>query len=125
MPRISFQVLIVLLVINGAVGIADASGLSEDLGTQFDTGVSEDLNAAIDHAKAGFSPDSGTGETLFNLFISAFVFVKGLITAVFSAPTLFMNLGFPSWFVIPMFAPMYAIAMLDLVYVAAGRGDLI
>jgi len=125
MPRISSQVLIVLILLNGAVGIADAAGLSQDLGTQFDTGVSESLDKAIDQAKTGFSPDSGAGETLFSLFVGAFFFVQGMFEAVFSAPTLFMNLGFPEWFVIPIFAPMYVIAALDFVYVAAGRGDLI
>jgi uncharacterized protein (DUF983 family) len=40
---------------------------------------------------------------------------------VFAAPVMFMNLGFPEWFVLPVFAPMYLISTLELIYAATGR----
>lgn len=121
MSRISTNILIILVLINGSIGIADASGLSEDAGVHLDTGVGDTLDKSIEHAKESFSPGSGGGETLYNLFWSAWNFFKTLIVATYSAPSLFINLGFPEWFVIPIFAPLYIIAVLDLIYAAAGR----
>jgi hypothetical protein len=121
MSRVSTNILVILILINSAVGIADASGLSEDVGVELDTGVSESLDNAISTAQDGFAPDSGAGETLFTLFVGAFFFAQAMFQTVFSAPTLFLNLGFPVWFVVPVTAPLYVIAMLDLVYIATGR----
>ena len=122
MSRISTNILIILVLINGSIGIMDASGLSEDTGVHLNTGVSDKLDQSIQTAKDGFNPGSGIGETLFGLFVSAFYFFEALIMSVFSAPSLFINLGFPEWFVVPLFAPLYIIATLDLVYAATGRG---
>jgi len=121
MSRVTTNILVILVLVNSAVGIADASGLTEDTGVELDTGVSESLDAAVDQARTGFSPDSGAGETLFTLFIGAYFFAQAMFQTVFSAPTLLMNLGFPAWFVVPITAPIYIIAMMDLVYIAAGR----
>jgi hypothetical protein len=47
-----------------------------------------------------------------------------MITAVGAAPTLFLNVGFPPYIVLPLFAPIYVISTLELVYVGTGR-DLV
>lgn len=121
MSRISTNILIILVLINGSVGIADASGLSEDTGVSLETGVGESLDKSVAHAKKGFAPGSGAGQTLYNLFWSAWNFFKTLIVGTYSAPSAFINLGFPAWFIVPLFAPLYIIAVLDLIYAAAGR----
>lgn len=121
MSRISTSILVILILLNGSVGIMEASGLTEDIGVELDTGVGDSMDKAINHATNGFNPGDGAGSTLFGLFVSAFYFLNTLFNAIFSAPAMFMNLGFPSWFVVPIFAPMYVIATLDLIYAATGR----
>lgn len=121
MSRISTNVLIFLILMNASVGIMDASGLSEDIGVDMNTGVSDALDKSVGKAQSGFDPGTGIGETLFGLFISAFYFVHAIFNTALAAPTLFINLGFPSWFVVPLFVPLYVIVALEALYVATGR----
>lgn len=133
MARVSTTILVVLVLMNGTAGIMDASGLSDDLGVELSTGVSDALDNAMHQASCsfddgtttsddcGFAPGTGVGSTLFGLFVSALYFAQAVFQAVFAAPSMFMNLGFPSWFVTPIFAPMYIVAALELLYTATGR----
>lgn len=121
MTRITSTVLIILLLLNGSASMMEASGLSDDLGVDISPGVERAMDDAISTAKDGFASNAGPLDTLFALFISGMKLFETLTQAVFAAPTMFMNMGFPSWFVFPVFAPMYIVSTLEIMYVATGR----
>lgn len=125
MTRVTTTLLIVLVLANGTVGIMSASGLSDDLGVSLSTGTQAAADDAVDRSKeeegGGFSTGQGGGETLFGLFVSGVGLIKDLVTGVFAFPTLLINLGFPSWIVVPLTTPLYIIAVLEILYVATGR----
>jgi len=122
--RVTTTILIALILMNGTVGIMEASGLSEDLGVQFAPGVGDSVENATDRAKDGFQAGEGGGETLFGLFLSGVSLISALIDTIFAAPTLLINLGFPEWLVYPLVAPLYVISALEIMFVATGRDML-
>jgi len=124
MTRITTTVFIFLLLMNGAVTMMQASGLNDDLGVSLAPGISESMDNAVSQLRSGFSPSAGVGETLFSLFIAALQSMNIIVNAVTATPELFLNVGFPSWIVFPLFVPMYAISTLELIYAATGR-DLV
>jgi len=124
MTRITTTVFVFLLLMNGAVTTMSASGMSEDLGVELAPGISDSMDNAIDQLRNGFSPSAGIGETLSTLFIAGLQIPGIIIDAITATPTMFLNLGFPDWIVVPLFVPMYAISTLELVFVATGR-DLV
>jgi len=101
-----------------------ASGMNEDLGVELAPGISDAMNQAVNELREGFSPSAGAGETLFSMFSAGLQVLRIMITAVGAAPVLFLNVGFPRWIVVPLFAPIYVISTLELVYVGTGR-DLV
>jgi len=94
------------------MGVDDTLGINTQIG-----GDSATSSIANEDVPSG----GGLGSTLFGLFVSGFYFVDALIQGVFAAPSMFVNLGFPGWFVYPIFTPMYIIAALELLFVATGR----
>lgn len=124
MTRITTTVLVMLILLNGSVSVFAASGLNEDLRVDLAPGVSEAIDGTVDNLRDGFSPSAGAGETLFTLFIAALGVMNIVLNGITAAPQMFINLGFPSWVVLPLFVPMYAISTLELVYAATGR-DLV
>lgn len=124
MTRITTTVFVMLLLMNGTVTVMSASGLNDDLGVELAPGISEAMDDAIDSLQQGFEPSAGIGDTLFSLFIAGLQIFEIVISAITAAPNMFMNLGFPSWIVMPLFIPMYAISTLEMVFVATGR-DLV
>jgi hypothetical protein len=121
MTRVSTTILIALLLMNGTVGIMEASGLSEDLGVNLAPGVSETMDEMVTNARDAINPSSGFGETLFSLFISGVKLLETFMVGVFAAPSMLINLGFPAWFVIPVTSPLYVIGSLEIMYAATGR----
>jgi hypothetical protein len=121
MTRITTTIMVFLIILNGVSTVMIGSGLADDLGMQLGTGADETVAETQQNASAGFSANQGGGSTLFGLFVSAMGTFNDLIGIVFSAPQMFLNLGFPSWIVLPFFGPMYAVATLELIYVATGR----
>lgn len=124
MTRITTSVLVMLILLNGSVSVISASGLQDDLGVELAPGVSESVDDTISELRKGFSPSAGAGQTLFTLFIAALGVLEIVLNGITAAPQMFINLGFPSWVVLPLFAPMYAISTLEMVYAATGR-DLV
>jgi len=124
MTRITTTVFIFLLLMNGTVSVMAASGLQEDLGVDLAPGVSEAMDGAVEQLRDGFSPSSGLGETLFALFLASAQIMNIVINAITATPQMFVNLGFPSWIVFPLFVPMYAISTFEIIYVTTGR-DLV
>jgi len=124
MTRVTTTILIVLVLMNGTVGIMAGSGLSDDLGVELAPGVSDSMDAAVDNAKAGFSADASVIESTITLILSGVRLFQTLVKGVFAAPQLFINLGFPAYIVLPIAAPLYIIAALEFIYMATGRDPL-
>lgn len=124
MTRVTSTVLVFMLLLNGGVTVMEGSGLSEDLGVTLAPGVDKAMDKVVDNAKDGFTASEGLGDTLFSLFAAAMGTFEVLVQGVFSLPSMLLNLGFPEWFVIPVFAPMYIISTLELIYAASGRSLL-
>jgi hypothetical protein len=121
MTRVTTTVLVVLLLMNGTVTVMEASGFNDDVGVSLAPGISESMDSAVNNLREGFSPSAGLGDTLFTMFIAALDVANIVVNAITATPQMFLNLGFPSWVVFPLFTPMYAISTLELVYVATGR----
>jgi hypothetical protein len=124
MTRITTTVFVMLILMNGTVTVMEASGMNEDLGVELAPGISDSMESAMDKLREGFSPSAGIGETLFTLFVAALQLMNVVVNAITATPQMFLNFGFPAWIVTPIFAPMYAISVFELIYTATGR-DLV
>lgn len=124
MTRVTTTILIVLVLMNGTVGIMASSGLSDDLGVDLAPGVSSSMDAAVDEAKAGFSADASIIESTISLILSGVRLFQSLVSGVFAGPAMLINLGFPAWAVVPISAPLYIIAALEFIFIATGRDPL-
>lgn len=121
MARITTAILLIVVLLNGATGIMAASGLSEDTGINIASGVESKINDITDSIQDSFNPSTDIVDSLILLFLAlkdTFILV---VEGAFAAPTLIINLGFPPWLVLPLFAPMYIIASLEVASVVTGR----
>lgn len=124
MTRITSTILVFMIIANGGITIMEGSGLNDDLGVTLAPGVDQATENATAEAKKAFNPNSGPGETLFAMFASVGNTIAALFKGVFALPQMFLNLGFPEWIVLPLFAPMYIVSTLELIYAASGRSML-
>jgi len=122
--RITTTALVFLILLNGAVGIMEASGLADDMGVTLAPGVDTAMEDTIDNAKQGFSANGGFGATLFGLIAASISLTNTIVSGVFAFPTFVLNIGVPAWIVAPLFAPMYVVAVFEIIFVATGR-DLV
>lgn len=121
MTRITSTLLVFMILANGGITVMEGSGLSDDLGVTLAPGVDNAIDQVLSDAKDGFTASEGLGDTLFSLFSAGMGTFNVLIQGVFALPQMMMNLGFPEWIVMPFFAPMYVISVLELIYMATGR----
>lgn len=121
MARITTALLLLVVLLNGATGIMAASGLSDDIGIEATTGVGTEIDSIQNDIQDAFSADTSVVESLILLFLELKDVFAVVIQGAFAAPSLFMNLGFPSWIVLPMFAPMYFVSVIELASVVTGR----
>ena len=125
MSRIASTVLIMLILLNGMSTVMAASGLNEDLGVTLNPGAEDTMEDVISNAKAGFSPSANIVQSFVGVSLAALnlfeLFIKGLTTA---GPVMFLNLGFPTWIVAPVFAPMYLVATFEFIYIATSRNPM-
>lgn len=121
MTRVTSTILVMLLLFNGTVTIMEGSGLSDDIGVQLAPGISDSLDSIVDDLRDGFKPQAGPGDTLFSLFAAGLGVGRLVVNGAYAAPSMFINLGFPPWFIVPTFVPLYVIGTLELVYIATGR----
>lgn len=125
MSRITTTVLIMLVLMNGTVGIMAASGFNDSVGVSIAPGVEEQLDNTVENIEGAFSPaESGATGTLFNLFMGGVSVLVLVVEGTYAAPQMFINMGFPSWIILPFFAPMYIVGTLEIVYVATGRDTI-
>lgn len=124
MSRIISSVLVFLILMNGTVTIMTASGLNEDLGVTLAPGIDDSMDQLIDRMKDAFDPNAGLGQTLFSLFMSAVSVGEIMLQGLTAAPQAFLSLGFPMWIIAPLYAPLYLLSTLYLVYLATGRQSI-
>lgn len=121
MSRVTTTVLVMMLLLNGTVTVMESSGLTDDLQVTLAPGVDETMDELTKEMQQGFSPSGGFGDTLFSLFAAAASLFRLLVESVWALPQMMTNLGFPSWVIIPFFAPMYLLSTLEIVFIATGR----
>lgn len=120
MSRITTTIVIVMVLTNGGVTAMEGSGLTEDLGVTLAPGVNETVDNLTDNLRK-FQTSEGLGDTLFALFASAGAVAELLVEGAFAVPGMLLNLGFPSYVVGPLFAPMYVLGSLEVVSIFTGR----
>jgi len=121
MSRITTTIVVFLLLANGTVTVMSGSGLTEDLGVELAPGISDNMENVTSEMKKGFSPDVGVVESFISMAVAAVSLFEVVITGLFAAPSMFLNLGFPEWIVVPLFAPAYLLSTLEMVFIATGR----
>lgn len=125
MTRITSTILIMMVLLNGTATVFEVSGLSDDLGIEYSTGVSETMDDVVQEMKKGFNPQVGVIESLISLAVAAITFFEVIVDAVFAAPDLMKNLlgrgEFVNTVVDVLAAPLYIIATLEIVFLAVGR----
>lgn len=121
MARITTSIMIFLLLANASVTVMAGSGLDEDLGVTVAPGISATADNVVSEMQKGFSPSTSVIESFISLAISGGQLFKLVVESTYAAPAMFLNLGFPTWFVVPLFAPAYLIGTLELVLLVLGR----
>jgi hypothetical protein len=120
--RISIQLVIFLLLLNGAAGAVTASGAGDALGINPSPGGDEQANSTVQNA-SNVEPGGGLGDTLFSLYTSVTRGLTGVITFVFYGPVMLTNLGIPAWLTGMFSGALSIIVMTDTIYALTGRGD--
>jgi len=125
MTRITTTVLVMVILMNGAATIMDVSGLSDDLNVEMETGVGDSVEQTIEDLQNAFDPNISSVESLISLSLAAFRTFNIVISGVFAAPTMLINIFGGSQLVetvvTVMFAPMYVISTLELIAVTLGN----
>lgn len=120
MTRITTTILVIMILVNGGVAAMEASGLSEDLGVTLSPGIDKTLEETTETIR-DFQTSEGLGDTLFALFKSAGNVAKVMVSAVFAAPSMLINIGFPAYLVAFLFGPVYILGTLEMVSIFTGR----
>jgi hypothetical protein len=121
MARITTSIMIFLILANGAVTVMSGSGLTQDMGYEVAPSISDSTSNVTQDMREGWDPSTSIIESFVSLAISAKDIFVILIEGTTAAPRMFMNLGFPSWFVVPVFAPAYLITTVELLLLILGR----
>lgn len=122
MPRtISTAFLVGLILLNGAAGIMEASGLNDALNMSLDPGGDQQIDEKIDDSKGDINATGGFGDTLFSVFGAVGSAFSGFLELVTIGPRMLINVGIPSFFVTALLAPLFMIAALDIYFALSGR----
>lgn len=121
MTRITSTILVFLILINGSVTVYEASGLAEDTGVSLAPGIDDRMDDVVTTMQEGFNPGTGVVESLLSVLVAAGQLFLVVIEGITAAPAVFLNVGFPSWIVVPFFAPAYLLSTLELVFLLSGR----
>lgn len=124
MTRVTSTILVFMILLNGSITVYEGSGLADDTGVSLAPGVNDAMDTVITEMKKGFNPNIGVVESLISLFLAGLNIFRVVVEGLYAAPSMFLNLGFPDWIVIPFMAPLYLISTLEMVFLATGR-DLV
>lgn len=119
MTRITTTILVFTILLNGSATIMDVSGLSDDLGVEMETGVSDEVQESIERVQDAFNPNIGSLQSLISLSLAALNVIEIVIEGVLAAPTLLINILGGSTLVETVvtvfFAPVYVISTLEMI----------
>lgn len=118
--RASTLIVIFLIFINSATGLAIESGFAADAGIQPQACGFDELDK-LENTVDDITASNGLGNTLFGVFTAigqVFETVWGVATA---APTMVQCMGAPDYITAFAFAPLYLITAADVAYALSGR----
>jgi len=125
MSRITTVVLITVLLLNGGVTIMEASGYSDDIGVELNTGVDESMENTVAELKKGFSPDVTIVESFISLAIAGLNVFQLVVEGALAAPTAIINILGGSQIVevtVGAFAAvLYVVSTLEILSIALGN----
>jgi len=125
MAKISTVLVIMLILLNGAPAIMQASGYTEDVGVTLNTGVGDSVDNLVDNIRGTFDPSTGVIESFVSLAASTIDALTLMGKTVFAGPTAMINLlgggQLVTVVVTVMFAPMYLLVTLELMARVVGR----
>jgi len=118
--RYSTRIVIFLVLLNAAAGVMVQSGVANDWGISPTPGGGEAIEEANQTASE-IKGSGGFGDTLFGAFAGAANAFGDIFGAATAGPTMLSNLGIPGWLVGFVFAPLYILIGIDLVFILTGR----
>jgi hypothetical protein len=122
--RRTVSILVFLIFLNGTAGLLTAAGVTDALGVE--PAIQDD--GALDRAEQSAEKiepqqDEGALQSFVSVTTGIIEQVQALITAPVAAPLMLNSLGVPSVITGFVFAPMYLIVTVDLIYYITGKGD--
>jgi hypothetical protein len=125
MSRITTTIAVAVILLNASATIMVASGLSEDLGVEIETGIDDRVDDIIAQTSGAFDPGTGVVESFVGLALSALDTLRLVPEMAFAAPTLLVNLlggsALVEVVVFSMFGPAYLLASLDIIGAVLGN----
>jgi len=118
--RYSTRIVIFLVFLNAAAAALVASGAAADMGIAPNPGGDQAL-AEANQSVAQVSPGGGPVDTLFGLYSSVADTLSNVFGAVFAGPAMIAALGVPTWITAFVFAPMYLLVGIDIIYILTQR----
>jgi hypothetical protein len=118
--RFSTRIVIFLLFLNAGAGLMVQSGVAADWGVDPNPGGDAELEKANATA-AEIDPSGGLGDTLFGLYNSIAGTFQTVLETATAGPTMLNNLGVPGYLTAFLFAPLYLIVGIDVVYLLTQR----
>lgn len=118
--RYSTRVVVFLIFLNAAAGALVASGVAGDMGIAPNPGGDQALEQANDSVSQ-VEPGGGPVDTLFGLYASVADTLSAVFGVVFAGPAMIAALGVPGWITGFVFAPMYLLVGIDIIYILTQR----
>jgi len=123
MPRTSINIVIILVLLNGAAVLAGQVPATEQVGFQPTVGGDEEIEQAQQEGENVQSERSSLEE-----FVGGVLAAAGAVTTILgvfvAGPTMLTNLGVPAVIVAFLAGPLYVVVGLDVLYILSGRADL-
>lgn len=114
------NLVIALILLNAAAGFLVASGWTADAGVSPEPGGDEHVSNVTNESNDVRASGGNLG-TLFGLFQTVTGGFQDMLSIVFAGPLLLANLGVPNWILGFVFAPLYFIVAVDIIYLLVGR----
>lgn len=118
--RVSLQLVVFLILLNGAAGAITASGAADALNIGPNPGGDEVTDIENRPGTLGSEAASNEG-TLYTLYSSVTRAFDGVIALAFYGPIMLENLGIPSWITQMFSGVVTLIVTVDVIYLLTGR----
>jgi hypothetical protein len=122
--RRSISILVFLIFLNSTATLLGAAGVTDALGVE--PAIQDD--GALDRAEQSAeriepAQDQSSLGSFVGITTGVINQLEAVITAPVAAPLMLTSLGVPSIITGFVFAPMYLLVTVDLIYYITGRGD--